>query len=125
VRGGVGRIGELEFPISGHADGQKSRIGFRPYAVQISGDLTQYRYHAILRRTFFLGVLLRVELALPSGLVIRARMSKEDYAHEGLYDGREVSFQIHQYRVLATERAALPPETELGYQPPPVVGEHI
>ena len=69
--------------------------------------------------------MLRVELELPSGLVLRARMSKEEYAHEGLYDGREVSFQIRQYRVLATEEAALAPETELGYQAPPVVGEHI
>jgi sulfate transport system ATP-binding protein len=125
VRGGVARLGELEFPSHGRGEGQKLRIGFRPYAVQISSDLTQYRYHAVLRHTFFLGVMLRVELELPSGLVLRARMSKEEYAHEGLYDGREVSFQIRQYRVLATEEAALAPETELGYQPPPVVGEHI
>lgn len=125
VRGGVARLGELEFPAHGHPDGQKLRIGFRPYAVQISSDLTQYRYHAVLRHTFFLGVMLRVELELPSGLVVRARMSKEDYSHEGLYDGREVSFQIRQYRLLATEQAALPPETELRYQQPPVVGEHI
>jgi sulfate transport system ATP-binding protein len=125
VRGGVARLGELEFPTHGREEGQKLRIGFRPYAVQISSDLTQYRYHAVLRHTFFLGVMLRVELELPSGLVLRARMSKEEYAHEGLYDGREVSFQIRQYRVLATQEAALAPETELGYQAPPVVGEHI
>ena len=36
VRGGVARIGELEFPAAGQPDGQKLRIGFRPYAVQIS-----------------------------------------------------------------------------------------
>jgi len=125
VRDSLARLGELEFPAHGHPDGQKLRIGFRPYAVQISADLTQYRYHAVLRHTFFLGVMLRVELELPSGLVVRARMSKEDYSREGLYDGREVSFQIRQYRVLATEQAALPPETELRYQQPPVVGEHI
>lgn len=125
VRGGVARLGELEFPAHGREEGQKLRIGFRPYAVQISSDLTQYRYHAVLRHTFFLGVMLRVELELPSGLVLRARMSKEEYAHEGLYDGREVSFEIRQYRVLATQEAALAPETELGYQAPPVVGEHI
>src|SRR6185436_19405349 len=98
---GVARIGELEFPADGQENGQKLRIGFRPYAVQISSDITQYRYHAILHRTFFLGVLLRVELELPSGLVIRARMTKEEYAQQGLEDGREVSFQIRQYRVLA------------------------
>ena len=125
VRQGVARVGELEFPAHGQPDGQKLRIGFRPYAVQISSDLTQYRYHAVLRHTFFLGIMLRVELELPSGLVIRARMSKEEYAREGLEDGREVSFQLRQYRVLAREHAALPPETELRYQPPPIVGEHI
>jgi hypothetical protein len=69
--------------------------------------------------------MLRVELELPSGLVLRARMSKEEYSHEGLYDGREVSFQIRQYRVLARQQAALPPETDLAYQAPPTVGENI
>jgi len=125
VRNGIARLGELEFPAPGQPEGQKLRIGFRPYAVQISSDLTQYRYHAVLRHTFFLGIMLRVELELPSGLVLRARMSKEEYAHEGLYDGRDVSFQIRQYRVLARQEAALPPETDLSYQPPPVIGENI
>jgi sulfate transport system ATP-binding protein len=125
VKKGLARIGELEFPAHGQSEGQKLRIGFRPYAVQISSDLTQYRYHAVLRHTFFLGIMLRVELELPSGLVIRARMSKEEYANQGLEDGREVSFQIRQYRVLDREQAALPPESELSYQPPPIVGEHI
>ena len=125
MRGGAARRGELEFPAPGHADGQKLRIGFRPYAVQISSDLTQHRYHAILRHTFFLGVLLRVELELPSGLTVRARMTKEEYAHLGLQDGKEVSFQIRQYRVLAGEAAPLAPERELQYQAPPVLGENI
>jgi sulfate transport system ATP-binding protein len=125
VSGGVARINELEFPAQGMADGQKLRIGFRPYAVQISTDLAQYHYRAVLRHTFFLGVLLRVELELPSGLTIRARMSKEEYAHQGLEDGREVSFEIRQYRVLAREKAPLLPETELNYPPPPVFGENI
>jgi sulfate transport system ATP-binding protein len=125
VRQGVARLGELEFPAPGQADGQKVRIGFRPYAVQISSDLTQCRYRAVLRHTFFLGVLLRVELELRSGLTIRARMTKEEYAHQGLEDGKEVSFQIRQYRVLAGETAALPPESELRLQPPPSLGENI
>ena len=125
VRNGVARIGELEFPAHGQPEGQKLRIGFRPYAVQISSDITAYRYHAVLRRTFFLGPMLRVELELPSGLILRARMSKEDYAHQCLNDGIEVSFQIRQYRVLAREQSALSPESELTYQTPPVVGEHI
>lgn len=125
VRNGVARIGELEFPASGEPDGQKLRIGFRPYAVQISADLTEYRYHAVLRRTFFLGVMLRVELELPSGLVVRARMSKEEYAQHGLEDGKEISFQIRQYRVLARETGALAPETEMTYQSPPAIAENI
>ncbi len=125
VRGGIARVGELEFPAHDQPDGQRLRIGFRPYAVQISSDLTAYRYHAVLRRTFFLGVLLRVELELPSGLMVRARMTKEEYSNQALEDGREVSFQIRQFRVLASESAALSPESELSYQPPPVLGENI
>ncbi len=117
VRDGVGRLGELEFPAPGEAEGKKLRIGFRPYAVQISGDAAQYRYRAVLRRTFFLGIMLRVEFELPSGLILRARMTKEEYAQQGLEDGKDVSFQIRQYRVLAREVGALSPETELSYQP--------
>ncbi len=90
VRDGVARHGELEFPTHGVADGQRLRIGFRPYAVQVSNDLTDYRHYAVLRHTYFLGVLLRVELELPSGLIIRARMSKEEYARLNLTEGREV-----------------------------------
>jgi sulfate transport system ATP-binding protein len=125
VRSGKARIGELEFPADGHTEGQKMRIGFRPYAVQISSDVTQYRYHAVLRHTFFLGIMLRVELELPSGLVIRARMTKEEYAAHALEDGTEVSFQIRQYRILARETEALPPEKELPYDVPPSIGENI
>src|SRR5207247_1858115 len=33
VRDGLARVGELEFPAHGQAEGQKLRIGFRPYAV--------------------------------------------------------------------------------------------
>ncbi|HXP62764.1 MAG TPA: ABC transporter ATP-binding protein [Dongiaceae bacterium] len=125
VHNGAARAGELEFPSNGMSEGQKLRIGFRPYAVQISSDLSQYRYHALLRHTFFLGVLLRVELELPSGLTIRARMTKEEYAHQALEDGREVSFQIRQYRVLSKESAPLPPEREASYPAPPVIAENI
>jgi sulfate transport system ATP-binding protein len=125
VSQGAARAGELEFPAYGLAEGQKLRIGFRPYAVQISSDLTQYRYQAVLRHTFFLGVLLRVELELPSGLTVRARMTKEEYAHQALEQGKAVSFQIRQYRLLAKESAPLPPERELPYQPPPGIGENI
>jgi sulfate transport system ATP-binding protein len=113
MRDGAARIGELEFPAPGQTPGQKLRIGFRPYAVQISSDLARYRYRAVLRQTFFLGVLLRVELELPSGLIVRARMSKEEYAQQGLEDGKEVSFQIAQYRVLTSGAPALAPESAL------------
>ena len=56
---------------------------------------------------------------------MRARMTKEEYAHQALEDGKEVSFQIRQYRLLGGETAALPPEREFGYQAPPVLGENI
>ena len=125
VEGGVARVAELEFPAAGQPDGQRMRIGFRPYAVQVSTDLSQYRYHAILRRTYFLGILLRLELELASGLTIRARMTKEEYSQLGLEDGREVSFQIRQYRVLAREQLALPPEQAATYVPPPTIAENI
>src|SRR6266849_2717057 len=36
VRDGVARSGGLEFPAHGQANGEKLRIGFRPYAIQIS-----------------------------------------------------------------------------------------
>ena len=39
VCGGVARLAELTFPAPGQPEGQKLRIGFRPYAVQISSDL--------------------------------------------------------------------------------------
>jgi sulfate transport system ATP-binding protein len=125
VKGGVARLNELQFPAGGHADGTRLRIGFRPYAVQISNDLSLFPYRAVLRHTFFLGIMLRLELELPSGLILRSRMTKEEYAQLGLEDDREVSFQIRNYRVLAKEQSALQPEKELSYQPPPTIGEHI
>ena len=105
-------------------DGQ-ARIGFRPYAVQISPDLHQHAFRATLRHTFFLGIMLRVELELDSGLLIRARMTKEDYARHGLQDGQPVSFQIRQFRLLAHDSAALGPELLTTYDTPPTIGEGI
>lgn len=124
VRDGIGRVGELHFQLPNVADGQ-ARIGFRPYAVQISPDLSQYAFRAILRHTFFLGIMLRVELELPSGLLVRARMTKEDYARLGLADGQEVSFQIRQFRLLAHDSAALGPELLTTYEMPPTIAENI
>ena len=125
VKGGIAKLNELEFPAHGQAEGQKLRIGFRPYAVQISADLSQYRYRAVVRHTYFLGVLLRVELELPSGLILRARMTKEEYENQDLQDGRKVSFQIRQYRVLAKEGSQLPPESDITYQVAPSIAENI
>ena len=125
VQGGVGRLGELEFPAPGRPDGQRMRIGFRPYAVQISTDLAQYRYRAILRRTYFLGIMLRLELELPSGLVLRSRITKEEYAQLALADGKDVSFQIRNYRVLSREMNGLPPEQQAAYESRPTIADHI
>jgi len=125
VFNGVASIHELEFPAPGQADGQKVRIGFRPYAVQISSDLQVYRYQGVVRHTYFLGVLLRVEIELPSGLILRARMTKEEYENQGLRDGRPVSFQIRDYRVLAREGTNLPPERQIRYEAAPTIAEHI
>jgi sulfate transport system ATP-binding protein len=125
VRKEVGRIGELEFPAPNQSDGERMRIGFRPYAVQISADLAHYRYRAILRRTYFLGIMLRLELELPSGLMIRSRMTKEEYAQLGLFDSCKVSFQIRQYRVLARDTNGLTPEIAAKHELPPTIGEHI
>ena len=124
VKNGMGRVGEMEFPLVNVPDGP-ARLGFRPYAVQISSDLTQFRYRAVLRRTFFLGIMLRVEVELPSGLIIRARMTKEEYATLGLRDELEVSMQIRQYRLLATDGSALAPEVPVSYQLPPHIAEGI
>ena len=111
--------------VVGQPDGAKLRIGFRPYAVQISTDLALYPYRAVLRHTYFLGIMLRLELELASGLILRSRMTKEEYAQLGLEDGREVSLQIRNYRVLAAEHAALPPEQEVKHATPPTIAEHI
>lgn len=125
VRDGLGRCHELAFPAHGHAEGQRFRIGFRPYAVQVSGAPRVFRHAAILRRTYFLGVMLRVELELPSGLIVRARMTKEDYAREGLADGRPVSFEIRQYRVLGSEGGPLGTETSNTHTLPTGFGDGI
>src|SRR5688572_12263565 len=42
VQGGVARIGELQFAVPDQTDGLRLRIGFRPYAVQVSTDLNLF-----------------------------------------------------------------------------------
>jgi sulfate transport system ATP-binding protein len=124
VRQGLARHEELEFPTHGLLDGQKMRIGFRPYNVQVSANPSACRHRAILRRTYFLGVMLRLELELPSGLVIRSRMSKEEFARLDLRDGAEVSFQIRTYRILSKE-GQLGNEVAAIHETPPHLGEGI
>jgi sulfate transport system ATP-binding protein len=125
VTGGVARCHELEFPAHGLAEGQSFRIGFRPYAVQISPDPAQCHYQAILRRTYFLGIMLRLELVLPSGLILRSRMSKEEYSRLGLADGRKVSLQIRGYHILTAEDGRLDAEVATHYELPHSPGEGI
>src|ERR1044071_5005195 len=125
VQDGAARLNELEFPPHGLPDGQRLRIGFRPYSVQISSDVKAYRYRAVLRHTCFLGIMLRVELELPSGLLIRARVTKAEYAYQSLADGKEVSFQIRQYRVLSREGDKLSPEVPAVYDLSLMPGEGI
>ena len=93
--------------------------------VQVSPDLSQYRYRAVLRHTFFLGIMLRLELELPSGLVVRGRMTKEEYSQLGLADDQEVSFQIRQYRILSREGALLSAELAALNEMPPIIGDNI
>ncbi len=125
VKDGQAWAGELAFPVPTAADGTQVRIGFRPYAVAVSTDLAQYPYRATLRQTFFLGILLRVEFELASGLVIRGRMTKEEYSSLGLEDGRPVSLQIKSYRVLARDDAPLGTEVSSPVVTPPHIAENI
>ena len=125
VQGGVARLGELQFPTPGQRDGRRLRIGFRPYAVQISTNPSLFPYRAVLRHTFFLGIMLRLELELPSGLILRSRITKEEYAQLGLADGVGVSFGIRNFRVLASDAASLLPEETVPHQAAPTIAEDI
>jgi len=112
VRNGLACAGEFQLPAHGRPNGARVRIGFRPFAVTISPHPFTYPTQAILRHTFFLGVMLRLELETASGLTIRARMTKEEYAAHGLRDGLSVSFLIRRYRLLGAEGEPLSAEIE-------------
>lgn len=116
VRDGAARCEELEFPAHGLSEGQKMRIGFRPYAVQVSRDPKEYRFQAVLQRTYFLGLMMRLELVLPSGLTIRSRLSKEEFSRLGLADGQTISFQIKTYRILSKIDDPLSTEVATAYE---------
>ena len=100
----------MSFPTHGLPEGQTLRIGFRPYAVQISKNLQEHPQLAVIRHVYFLGVQLRLELETPSGLVLRTRIVKDEFIRQGLEQGSSVSFQIREYRVLSTGAHSLSPE---------------
>jgi len=116
VSQGTARLHELTFPAHGVPEGQSLRIGFRPYAVQVSAQPAEFRYQATLRHVYFLGVLLRLELVTRDGLVIRTRMNKEEFQRLNLTEGQVVSFHIREYRVLARDGAPLGAEVAQSYQ---------
>lgn len=118
VKDGLARSHELAFPAHGAGEGQILRVGFRPYCVQISGNPGEFRYRAEIKHIYFLGVNLRVELETPQGLVIRARVSKEEFGRHNVGEGDLVSFQIRNYRVLAREGDTLQPETATVHSSP-------
>jgi len=110
VKDGMACVGELTFPAHGVEEGRVMRIGFRPYSVQVSVNPGEYRYKAHLKHVYFLGVLLRLELEMADGLVIRSRITKEEFSRLGLEKDASVSFQIREYRVLARDGEHLAPE---------------
>ena len=61
VTQGVARLHELAFPADGAPEGSTVRIGFRPYAVQVSPDVHEHPWRAVISHTFFLGVMLRID----------------------------------------------------------------
>jgi sulfate/thiosulfate transport system ATP-binding protein len=120
VEHGVARLHELTFPTHGVAEGACLRIGFRPYTVQISPDLSEYRYRATLKHVYFLGVQLRLELETPSGLTLRTRITKDEFVRLGLAEDKEISFQIREYRVLSRDGFDLNPEVSAVHQLPSI-----
>jgi hypothetical protein len=57
--------------------------------------------------------------------MLRSRMTKEEYAQLALYDGRKVSLQIRNYRILSQEDAPLGPEMTVPDKTSLYVGENI
>jgi hypothetical protein len=69
--------------------------------------------------------MLRLELELPSGLTVRARLTKEEYSQLGLAEDQRISFEIRQYRVLTSESGFMQPELQTDHAGPPSLGEGI
>jgi hypothetical protein len=64
-------------------------------------------------------------LAGTASLILRSRITKEEYAQLGLADGAEVSCGIRNFRILASDAASLAPEQAVPHQAPPTIAEHI
>ncbi|MDH7503061.1 MAG: sulfate ABC transporter ATP-binding protein [Verrucomicrobiota bacterium] len=100
VRNGMACLDQIAFPAPGYKDGDKVRVGFRPYNVRVSPSTDEYRCQAVIRHTYFLGIMMRLDLELPSGARVYARLTKEDYKRLGLATGMRVSFQIAEHKIL-------------------------
>jgi len=94
------RVGPLEFPVPGEADGKRVQIGFRPYAVKLSPDPALFRLRAVVKHVYFLGVAYRVEIETEGGVVLRSRLNKEEYREYQYQADQEVSFTVTQFRLL-------------------------
>lgn len=103
VRQGVAHVGVLEFPVAGVPDGSRVQVGFRPYTVKLSNDLSRYPLRGVVKHVYFLGVAYRVEVQSEDGTVLRSRLNKEEYREYRYQAGQKVSFAIAQFRVLPTE----------------------
>ena len=51
--------------------------------------------------------MLRLELVTEGGVMLRTRMTKEDFARLNLAEDQKVSFQIREYRLLSKEDGTL------------------
>lgn len=103
VKGGVARVGLLEFPARTFSDGHRIHIGFRPYYVKVSDDPTRFRQQARLRHIYFLGVSYRLEIETDTGLILRSRMNKEDFRQCRFEVGGAVSYAVTHFRILPEE----------------------
>jgi sulfate transport system ATP-binding protein len=108
VSGGTARVGPLEFPVPDITDGSRAQMGFRPYSVRLSNDPTRFRFRALVKHVYFLGVAYRVEIETKEGVLLRSRLNKEEYREYRYQAGQEVSFAVTQFRVLATESGVAP-----------------
>ncbi|WP_447976852.1 sulfate/molybdate ABC transporter ATP-binding protein [Candidatus Nitrospira bockiana] len=105
VKGGVAHVGDFEFPAPGVRDGQRIRIGFRPYYVKLSEDPGHFRQQARLRHIYFLGVAYRLEIETEGGLILRSRLNKEEFRQRRFEVGQRLSYAITQFRILPEDHA--------------------